>query len=146
MQLRDGSTDVLKAFSKPTTDRFVFRHAGENIKVGVGDRVLDTALWPDMDWIVPNITASADAATDIVKGTCADTGNLSDVAFVEIHRTGVTRGFAIPSVDSTGNFKVNFNRRGDMFFDRANIKHGDAVVVRCMLDTGDWVAADFMVP
>ena len=47
-----------------------FRNAnGKLVKVRVGDRITSDVS-PDEDWIVPNVTATVDAASDMATGTC----------------------------------------------------------------------------
>ncbi len=150
--LLDGISGDRKAIATDVSDQngaivAVFRdEAGHRVPVAVGDRVRGRALATDLNWIVPGSEATAHVATDVVSGACHDAGQLGDVAIVEIHRTGHRRGYAFLNVDASGGFDVDFGGHETLGFNPANIKHGDRVVVRCMLGTGDWVAQSFDVP
>jgi hypothetical protein len=150
--LLDGASGEKKAIATDVADQngavlAVFRNeSGNRVPVAVGDTVRGRALATDLDWIVPGSEAVADVATDVVTGACHDAGQLSDVAIVEIHRTGRERGYAFLQMDESGQFQVDFGGRETLGFDPANIKHGDRIAVRCMLATGDWVVQSFDVP
>jgi hypothetical protein len=149
--LLDGVSGERKAVATDVSDQngavvAVFRdEAGDRVPVAVGDRVRGRALADDLNWIVPDSEATANVATDVVTGACDDAGRLGRIAIVEIHRTGQQRGHAFLQVDSSGDFEVDFGGRATPGFNPANIKHGDRMVVRCMLSTGDWVLQSFHV-
>jgi len=147
VELRDGTTNALLATGQPINDyTYEFMNNGHAVDVAAGERVVDTALWPDINWIVPVITATANVETDKVHGQCGDGSNMYGLINVEIHRTGQTRGSAWLDTDSSGSFHVSFRGHPDLGFDPANIKHGDRVSVGCILATGDWVTGWFRVP
>ncbi|MGZ8778250.1 MAG: hypothetical protein ACXWZ5_20655 [Mycobacterium sp.] len=123
------------------------RQNGNPRQIVAGDHLVAPDVAADADWIVPDSYASADVASDQVTGWCEDTGLLTEIAIVEVHRTGRTRGLAwLTGVDAAGQFSVDFTGREYPGFNPANIKHGDRLVVSCMLSTGDWVNQSFMVP
>ena len=150
--LLDGATGERKAVATDVSDnnggfRAVFRDpSGHRVNVEVGDRVRGRALASDLNWIVPDSDATANVAADTVSGHCQDAGQLSDVATVDIYRTGRQRGHAFVHTDANGHFDVDFGGRATPGFEPANIKHGDRIAVRCMLETGDWVVQSFDVP
>jgi hypothetical protein len=121
-------------------------NSGNGRPVEVGDHFVSPSLGADADWIVPEIEGAADAATDEVTGRCHDTGNASGTAIVEDHRTGKRRGFAVINTEADGSFAFNFAEVGHFFANPANVKHGDKLVVRCLMATGDWVRDQFQVP
>jgi hypothetical protein len=143
--LRDGSTGTRKA-SSLTTDNVFRNKAGQTVRVAVHDRVTSTGMASDLDWIVPDSGATADVANDTINGFCEDTGWLSTTAVIFVHRTGHIRGLAWIATDPNGTFSVVFTGNASPGFDPANIKHGDRIEVRCMLNTGDWVSQSFLVP
>jgi hypothetical protein len=68
-------------------------------------------------------------------------------ARIEVLRTGRVRGFALRGLDGTdGSWFVKFGKPDSFMFDGANIKHGDKIVVDCVLDTGDVVTKVVPVP
>jgi len=151
VQLRDNATDEIKAIGSTVAgdSGFVqgdFRNsAGRRVPVSVGDRVVALKVADDLNWNVPFIEATADVAEDTVDGYCHDAGNPSNSVVVMVRRTGYSRGFAHEPVDSTGHFEVDFRDPGG-FGNEANIKHGDKIVVECLLRTGDTVTHVFLVP
>lgn len=151
IQLRDNATDAIKAIGTAVArdSSFVggvFRDsAGHRVPVSVGDRVVALKVADDLNWNVPFIEATADVAEDTVDGYCHDADNPSNSVIVMVRRTGHVRGFAHEPVDSTGHFEVDFRDPGG-FGNEANIKHGDKLLVQCLLPTGDTVAQLFLVP
>ena len=125
--------------------RLVDSH-GHLASVAVGDHVTAHSLSSDADWIVPDIQASGNPANDVVSGVCEQTGSVSDLGHVDVVRPGHVRGRAYVGLDATGHFSWDFGGQPSPGFDPANIKHGDKLVVGCMIDTGDWVQRSFMVP
>ena len=142
--LRDPVTNAIKARGSNLTGTFT-DDQGQPVAVQAGDRI-KSKLAPDMDWIVPNIEASANIVTDHVTGRCSDNGLSSHSGVVEVYRTGLRRGFALMGTDEDGDFDVNFSKRPSYFYDPANIKRGDRIVVLCRLVTGDNVVLQFRVP
>jgi hypothetical protein len=61
-------------------------------------------------------------------------------------RLGQTRGFSFAYPEPDGSFVVDFGQPPAFFYNPADIRHGDKILVRCMLDTGDWVRQFFPVP
>ena len=123
-----AATAVTKASSLGGAFQTKFRNQnGKAVKVRAGDRVTSDVA-PDEDWIVPNVTASADAASDIVTGTCP-----ADSMFV--HVTVVRNGYedgrsGWPEEDNTFNKDLT----------EQDIQAGEAVRASCFtLPLGDWV-------
>ncbi len=150
--LRDPATHVIRATADSVGDDYgyfsgEFRDAlGTPVKVAMGDRVVAHKVAADLDWLVPQIEATADVAADTVSGACHDAGNPAGTAIVRVRRTGHERGFAVVGVDASGQFNVDFGRRPTFLYDPANIKHGDRLVVTCWLATGDTAMQSFLVP
>ncbi len=115
-------------------------------QVLAGDHLVAPDVAPDADWIVPDSNATANVLTDQVTGWCEDTGLLSDLAIVSLRRTNHTVGSAWIDLDADGQFSFDFSGQAYPFFNPANVKHGDRLVVNCMLTTGDWVSQSFIVP
>jgi hypothetical protein len=149
--LRDGS-DVLIGVASGIGDEYgyfstAFRNGSAHaVALQSGDRVVGRTMASDLDWIVPEIEASADVASNMVTGACQDAGALSDLAIVSLRRTGHTRGLAFVTPEPDGSFEFDFDDPPGGFADPANVKHGDRLIVECMLDTGDWVIQSFDVP
>ena len=119
---------------------------GRRVRVAPGDRFMAPALGSDADWIVPNINATTNTATDVVKGVCQQTGEMSNVGRVEVARAGSSRGRARISLDASGHFSVDMGGQATPGFTPVNIQSGDTVVVRCMITSGDWVERSFRAP
>jgi hypothetical protein len=105
-----------------------FRNAnGNKVKVRVGDRITSDVS-PDEDWIVPNVMANANAATDEVTGTCP-----ADSFFAEalVMRNGFPDGsHTWPEED--GSFTLDLSS--------VNVQSTETVRVRCYeYHPGDWV-------
>jgi hypothetical protein len=157
VNLRDPLTDQLRGRATATSDdwgvfagRFV-DNAGNPVNARVGDRV-DSVLADSIDWHVPNIEGSASPATDIVEGRCYSSEITPYFAILEVFRTGQQRGWAYVGLDESGAFEIDFWRRPEFFFDPANIKHGDRIVINCYYDStmdevvDDIVSFPFRVP
>jgi hypothetical protein len=117
----------------------VFRDAqGHPVKVMPGDRVHAPSIASDLDWIVPQVTGSADAPTDVVSGRCYDAGTSAQSVGIDVYRTGHLRGSTTRGTDSDGNFSVDMHRDVGDFFERSTyVKPGDRVVISCLQTTGD---------
>lgn len=151
--LRDGISNERMAVGTAVADENgdftgTFRNdAGDPFLLGNLDRVVGLSVASDLDWVVPVIQATADVAVDTVSGTCQDSGYLSDIVTVDIRRSGNVVGYSMfNNVDGFGEFEIDFSEPETLGFDPANIRHGDRIVVRCMLDMGDWVQKTFIVP
>lgn len=151
--LKDGSTSAILARATVVLDQYGFNGEftdtqGHPVDVAVGDRFVSNFA-SDANWIVPDVTASADVATDFVDGQCntvgVGEGEFASV-MVTILRPGGFRGRAIWGVDAAGAFQIDFSQPDSFFFDHANIKHGDRIVVECYQVTGDIVRAIIPVP
>ena len=124
-----------------------FRRANGNlIQVAPGDHISAPSVAADLDWVVPDVQISADAATDLVTGQCAG------YAWVELYRTGEQRGYAIVSPGENDEFEFDFKDPmasdyvGGLSAGPANVKHGDSLRVDCILGTGDSVLLRTIVP
>lgn len=111
---------------------------GHPVKVRVGDRIVSTDIAADADFIIPAITVSANAGTDVVAGTCDPAGSSlyyvtawRPVGSAEITRTGMTNGSGKYSVDLTA---------------RYDLRAGDKVLQQCATDAGDWIERQITVP
>jgi hypothetical protein len=137
-----GQSDVFGEFS----GRFR-RPNGNLIPVQAGDRISAPSVASDLDWIVPDLEISADAATEMVTGQCAGT-----TAVVTLHRTGSQRGFALMRPGSSDEFEFDFSDPMASEYaegigaNEANVKHGDSLRMECILETGDSVLLRVIVP
>jgi hypothetical protein len=157
VSLRDPVTDALRGRASTTSDDYGFfdgrfvNPSGQAVNTRVGDRVV-SALSGSIDWHVPNIEGSADVANDMVNGRCHSTEIEALFALVRVYRTGDQRGLAIASVDAAGTFEIDFGGREGLYYDPANIKHGDRIVISCYYDAtmddsaDDIVSFPFFVP
>jgi hypothetical protein len=152
--LRDPSTTDVVAVGKAVasaggTFKGQFRTAdGSLFPLGAGYRLSALSIAADARWIVPRITGSASAATDVVTGRCYDAGTSADWYWVDvIAGDGSIRGFATGDTSANGSFQIDFGSDGfGQFFVPANVRSGDTIVVRCLQRTGDWVQRRFAVP
>ena len=110
--------------------------AGNPVPVSPGHE-LDGYVAPDADMIVPDINATASAATNIVSGRCFDTGRSNHTVFIHLYRYGHERGWALEDTEADGSFTIDF--MADGFRDTADVKAGDRILVQCMQTGGDWV-------
>ena len=150
ISVRDSSTMALKATGKAIAGEFAFSGqfkdvGGNRVSLAVGDRLIAPSIASDADWVVPNIQGSANVATEVVSGTCADGSQFVGVE-IKIVRSGVTRGYALGDVEPDGSFEVSFTGRPAPWYEPANIKHGDRITVSCRHATGDWAGLKFIVP
>jgi hypothetical protein len=157
VNLRDPLTDQLRGRATTISDEYgsftgsFVDSAGDPVKARVGDRVV-SPLADSIDWHVPNIEGSASPATDIVEGRCYSSDITPYFAIVEVFRTGQQRGWAYVGLDELGAFEIDFWRKPAFFFDPANIKHGDRIVINCYYDSttdeivDDVVSFPFRVP
>ena len=149
--LRDATNSLKGVASASGDDYGGFDSRFENgsnapVTVAAGDRVIAKQMASDLDWIVPDIEGVADVPNDLVSGRCHDAGMYTDVIIVEVIRGGQRRGYAFADADSNGAFVADFGQPPDFFYAPANIRHGDKILVRCMLETGDWAQRFFAVP
>lgn len=141
--LEDATTHEVLATANPTgappvgrfTARFKDVH-GNRVPVAAGYELI-TDVAPGADMIVPDIEATASAATNIVSGRCFDTGRFDGTVFIHLFRSGHERGWVLEGTDEEGNFTIDFMEDG--FRDPANVKVGDRLLVMCMQTEGDWV-------
>jgi hypothetical protein len=137
-----GQSDVFGEFSGRLR-----RPNGNLIPVQAGDHISAPSVASDLDWIVPDLQISADAATDMVTGQCAGT-----TAVVTLHRAGRQRGFALMRPGSSDEFEFDFSDpmasdyADGIGADEANVKDGDSLRMECILETGDSVLLQVIVP
>ena len=152
LRLEDSITSEDKATGTATADHigsFVGRFRndqGDSVAVARGDRLRAPSVAADADWIVPDIEGAANVRTDRVRGRCLDAGTSERFAEVHVFRSGAQRGFALAGADENGYFVADFSDSDRPWFNAANIKHGDRIVIRCLQTTGDWVERSFRVP
>ncbi len=118
---------------------------GNPVAVHAGDRVV-SRLAPDLDWLVPDVTGTANVAKDLVPGVCEASGISATDALVRTFRAGKSRGVDLTRTEADGSFVADFNGRAVPFHRPADIKPGDTVTIDCYYDTGDIVATSFVVP
>jgi len=143
--LKDATTNEVLATASPTgappVGRFTARFKDENgnrVPVAAGYELI-TNVAPDADMIVPDIEATASAATNIVNGRCFDTGRSERTLFLQLFRAGDRAGWVLEDTDEDGSFSIDFFEDGVGFRDPANVKVGDRLLVMCMQTEGDWV-------
>jgi hypothetical protein len=146
--LRDGTSGLRIAVARAATDSYgsfsaVFLDgAGHPATVATGNRVDGRRVVSDMYFITPDITASADIASDIVTGNCPTRGHIVEV---EIYRSGNAIGGTSAQSDNAGDFSVWFGDEEGLGYRPANIRSGDRVVVTCSTRAGDFVTKRFPV-
>jgi hypothetical protein len=157
VNLRDPLTNDLLGRATAMSDEYgtfggrFLDSTGDPVNARVGDRVV-SPLADSIDWHVPNIEGSANPATDIVEGRCYSTEIIPMFAILEVFRTGQQRGFAYVNLDENGAFEIDFWRKPQFFFNPANIKHGDRIVINCYYESNggeivdDVVSFPFRVP
>jgi len=153
-RLRDPSSGELRAIGPASAniDGAVsgrFRDSnGHTVPVSAGLRLKALKLAGDANWIVPNVTGSASAGTDEVKGRCFDGGISArwyDVRVVA--PDGDTRARAAGSTGSAGSFAVDFGVGSDgLFYTPGDVRPGDLVVIGCLQRTGDWTQRELIAP
>lgn len=121
---------------------------GNPISVSPGDHVHAPSLAADADWIVPEIEGSANRVTDVVRGSCSDTGtSMHDVRVSVVRPDGHVRGSQFLSIRSDGTFRASFRNYfggGDIPVS-ANMRLGDQIRIDCLQTTGDWARLSFVV-
>lgn len=148
--MRDGTSfDVLamgSAVSDASGGNFSGRfrdNEGHAVSISATD-ILSSDISPDIDWVVPDIEASASASTDVVSGRCFDAGTAGDLVQIRLSRAGQERGWAIEGTENDGSFAVYMPGIG--FPDPAVVKSGDKILISCMQSNADWVQMSFIVP
>jgi len=126
-----------------------FMDSGGNlISVSAGDHVRAPSLAADADWIVPAIQGRANSVSNVVKGSCSDTGtSMHEVRVSVVRPDGHVRGDQFRSIRSDGTFRADFNNYGgggDVPVS-TNIRLGDQIWVDCLQTTGDWARLTFVV-
>jgi len=121
-----------------------FRDAdGNRHAVAPGDR-LKSNVASDAAFIVPDIEATGDAATDTVTGRCYQTDHSTQGMHIGVYRTGIRRGYVYAGTESDGTFSYHFEKND--FPDPAVLKHGDKLLIRCFQVNGDIVQKWVIVP
>ena len=134
-----GVTDEWGSFSGVFVDA-----DGDPVNVLVGDKVVGTSLASDMKFIVRDIQATADVATDFVTGSC---GNIGPRHRVDVLRNGhFIGGTFFLDFSDEHNFTVDFTQDEDLGYTPANIRHGDRLLVTCGTPNGDFVMKKIIVP
>jgi hypothetical protein len=154
VRLRDPADSSLRGRATVSLDHYgggtgqFLDGNGNPVAVRAGDRMVSN-LASNLDWLVPDVTGSADVAHDLVNGACSSTEISPTDALVRVIRTRRVRGYVWvgPFADSDGNFVADFGEPPSPFYNSpANIKHGDRVTIDCYYDTGDIVSMAFRVP
>lgn len=141
--LKDATTGDVKGSASTTlglAQSFTgtFRNEnGDPVPVAVGDRVVSNVA-PDSSFVVPDIQFTADAATDIVTGTCYDAGRFTQSVHIGVYRTGIRRGYVYSGANPDGTFEEHFGPNSG-WPNPAVLKSGDRVLVQCLLVNGDIV-------
>lgn len=153
-KLKDAATGDVKSIGEAGTGSSgafsgQFRTAlGSTFRLAAGLRLVARNVATDANWIVPDITGHASAATDAVNGRCFDAGTSARfyVAYV-IGPDGDSRGWAASPTADNGTFSFNFREdKENPWFRRADVHSGDTIMVRCLQTTGDWVQLRVPVP
>jgi hypothetical protein len=118
---------------------------GHLAPVAVGDHITAPSLSSDADWIVPQIDAAADKATDVVSGKCWNAGTSDGVVLFDVTHSGHSRGGGITETDADGNFSIDLGEDAGGFFDDTNVIAGDRVLVQCRQTTGDFAQLKIVV-
>lgn len=116
--------------------------AGERVFVTPGQYVVST-IASDAAFIVPEIQATADVDTDTVSGRCWDTGRSAHGVYILVYRSGAQRGFAVTGTEEDGSFSHDMT---DSFPNSSVVKHGDDVLIACVLKNHDFVRKWITVP
>ena len=131
-------------------DHFADQH-GKRMKVKPGDHLSAPQIESDMDWVVADISATTNAATNVVSGQCLDADTRNGFADVQILNHNETlKGYSGTIVlDSDGRFTVDFDdpgaSTGDPDARPTDIQTGDFALVNCEETTGDYVSGQFRV-
>lgn len=155
--LLNATTGAVRATGSATSNQDSafsgkFRNsAGNAVNAAAGNRLTAPSLAGDADWIIPNIQGSANAATEVVSGRCFDAGTGDRSFWVRVlDGTGDFRGQALGTTDSAGRFEINFadpaSSDGVIWWDAADVRSGDVILIRCLQTTGDWVHREITAP
>ena len=140
--LKDSATDATKGSASNVLgldQRFTgtFRDSNDDpVDVSAGDRIVSNAA-PDSSFIVPDVQFTTDAASDMVSGSCSDTGRFTQGVHIAVYRTGIERGYMYSGANADGTFEHHVGSND--FPNGAVLKSGDRVLVRCFLVNGDIV-------
>jgi len=118
------------------------------VSVAGGDHVSAPSLAADADWIVPNVSGSANKQSELVTGSCINAGPGNQVRISVIRPGGTYRGIAFEWTGPDETFEVDFNNYwGGGDTDRSlNIRSGDKIRIDCFVSTGDLARWSFVVP
>ncbi len=127
-------TDTATAGPDGSFSGFVRDNADHKVNIQPGDHVTSD-IASDAEFVVPDISATANAANDHVRGQCELTDTYGGV-FVEVYRSGQLVGAALGGA-SDGTFNIDFGHASPTTH-KANIKVGDQVLVKCIEGSGDY--------
>lgn len=110
--------------------------------IAPGDHISAPDVAADMDWVVPDVQISADAATEMVTGQCG-----GELAAISLYRSGhqFPRGFVLVSPGVNDEFEFDFSDPSASEYETglesnpANVRSGDRLNVECIVETGDVV-------
>jgi len=134
----DGLLAVGRAAGAATDGSFVGKlrdPEGRLYATTPGDHMLAN-IGPNADWFVPDIDATASAATQIVSGECVERGTALSGGFkVQLYRNGRFVD-SVAHLWDPGPWEFNWNE--DTSFS-SEIRPGDKLTVMCEIgDRGDW--------
>ncbi len=118
---------------------------GRKVKIAAGDRVTAASVASDVDFIVPAITGAADRVTDIITGSCPDTGTSDGWARLTVMHSGHFRGGGIAYFEADGTFTVDMRNDPGGLYSPTNIIANDHITIACMQTTGDAAQLKFTV-
>lgn len=153
-RLIEVATGEVRAIGRATAGRHgsftgTFRDAsGQPVAVAAGLRLQALSLAGDARWIVPNVTGSASADSDVVKGRCFDAGTSATWYDVRVVAPdGDTRARSAGATSRNGSFEVDLGEEsGGMFHSPGDIRSGDLAIIGCLQRGGDWAQRELIVP
>ena len=123
--------------SSPLNGDFVgkFRNAqGNTVKVRAGD-LITSDISSAIDWIVPDVVATADSSSGHITGHCPSDGWGVGVT---VYRDGENIAGDSALFTDEGNFDFDFSDGSNLPF-----QAGDRVLVGCQINDADWVEKFF---
>lgn len=103
--------------------------------VRTGDRIVASNPGFDADWIVPNVSATVNKRTDVVKGTCVPDRPFKVEA---TNKAGTKTVKALGKADGSGSFTRDLTKKMD-------VKAGTVLWIMCSLPSGDVVERRLLV-
>ena len=153
-RLLDSATDAQLGTATVKADRHGayggrFRDSnGQLVPATAGLRLRALDIGRDANWLIPEISGSADAGSDVVSGRCFDAGT-SDRWYDArvLMPDGDTRAWSAGGTDADGTFTVDFGETEyGLFYDPGDVQSGDTLLIGCLQQSGDWVQRRLTVP